>query len=95
MPGKHYIDTSSPDSNFSMPDIGVDYKSWLLSKYEKSVMEQDGQPAFYGVAQQINHLIFEAKENEHQIIAFGQHAREAAAVINELSHGLVTVEVVK
>jgi len=95
MVSKHYIDTSSPDSNFSMPDIGVDYKDWLLNKYEKSVMEQDGRPAFYGIGQKINHLIFEAKEHEHQLIAFGKNAKDVAAVIDELSHGLVTVEVVK
>ena len=95
MARKHYIDTSSPDSRFCMPKIGVPYEEWLHKKYNTSSTIMDGRPAFYGVAQKINHLIFEAREYEHQLMAFGKHAKEAAAVINEISQGTVTVEIVK
>lgn len=95
MASKHYIDTGSADSPFCVPNIGMHYEEWLLKKYSMSVMTQDGIPAFYGVAQEINHLIFEAKEHGHQLIAFGKNAKDAAAVFDELSQGLVTVEVVK
>ena len=95
MAKKHYIDTGSADSRFCMPKIGIPYKDWLLNKYNKSVMTQDGIPAFYGIAQQINHYIFEAREHNHTLVAFGQHAKEAAKVIQELAHHSIDVEVVK
>lgn len=95
MANKHYIDTGSIDSQFYMPDIGAPYEEWLLKKYKTSSTVMDGRPAFYGIAQRINHLIFEAKEHDHKLVAFGKNAKGAAAVINEISHGLITVEVVK
>lgn len=95
MAGKHYIDTGSSDSQFCMPNIGVPYEEWLLKKYETASTIMDGRPAFYGIAQHINHLIYEAREKEHTLVAFGQHAKEAAKVIQELAHHSIDVEVVK
>lgn len=93
MSKKHYIDTGSVDSNFCMPKVATDYEGWLLNKYKTSQIKQDGRPCFYGIAQRINHLIFEAKEHEHKLIAFGENAKGAANVIESLSFQLVTVEV--
>jgi len=95
MPDKHYIDTSSQDSQFSMPNIGVDYRQWLLKKYETASTVMDGRPAFHGVAQRINQLIFEARKNNHTLVAFGPHAKEVAKVIQELANNSINVEVAK
>jgi len=90
-----YIDTSSINSKFCMPNIDVPYEEWLMKKYKVASTVMDGRPAFYGIAQHINHLIFEARERKSTVIAFGQHAKEAAKVIEEIASYSIDVEVAK
>jgi len=93
MSNKHYIDTASSDSQFCMPNIGVPYDVWLLKKYKTASTVIDGRPSFHGIAQKINSLIFEAREHKCSLVAFGQHAKEAAKVIRALAHDSIDVEV--
>lgn len=89
----YYIDTrpGSPSLFAPAPDV-EDYAQWLRGRYQAQRVNAGGKDMYYGVAQRINQLIVWGKDGA-VIHVIGPHARAAAQVVEELSHGLVQAEV--
>ncbi len=88
-----YVDTREQAPGlFAAPAGCADYRAWLEQRYAAAVFPATRGQVCIGIAQATHRLIAEALDGI-PLLALGPHAGAAAAFIEEISGGRVTVEV--
>jgi hypothetical protein len=94
MTAAHYIDTRpGAPGLFAAPAECGDYGSWLRELYDRGLALGTHEHLPVGVRQRVNALVFDAVSTGAALVAIGPHAAAAAAVVEEVSGGAVSVEV--
>jgi hypothetical protein len=87
------IDTRPGRSCFSLSDSVTDYRSWLEEQYSSHCL-QNNRKVYFGIAQQINSILYAAMRGSH-VIAIGHNANHVSDFFRDLSGGAVLVEVIE
>ena len=97
----YYIDTrDGANGPFTPPPKVEDYAGWVRAQYAACQGQDGNKTAYFGLAQRVNALVAQARhaleQKEPAVVVriIGPHAEALRVYLDEVSGGVVTVEVV-
>lgn len=90
----HLIDTRPGAQNlFAAPAADIDYYSWLMASFERSIQRGAAGKIYTGISQAVNAMRFDHVHNNRKVIAVGPFAEEADRCIGELTDHQVSCRI--
>lgn len=93
---RFYIDTRpGRGAPFSPPSNDEDYGQWLSGRYESCQALHGERMTYFGMAQQVNHLIYSMVNERSQVMAFGINAGAFARFLEAMAEPVAAALVEK
>lgn len=82
----YYIDTRPGRAGPFNPPSGIeDYAHWLHQAYKRAALRDGTALVYFGAAQRIHQLIWSARHQNTELLAFGPYGAEALVVIRAIA----------